>query len=78
MSRSKAFNFIDGAGVITGGSCAVYLNPVIVPKNCHILALRPADILLNSLAISSLLFLGRNIAEYHQPHDHKWIVAMAT
>lgn len=43
VSRSKSFNFSDGTGIVTRGSPAVYLNPVILPENGHILAFGPAD-----------------------------------
>lgn len=43
VSRSKSFNFIDGTGIITWGSLAVYLNPVLLPRNGPILAFGLAD-----------------------------------
>lgn len=56
MSRSKSFNFIDGAGIVTRGSHVVYLNLVIVLKNCHILASCPVNIFIKFLGYISFIF----------------------
>lgn len=61
MSRSACFNFIDGTDIVTWGSPAVYLDPVIYCLKAVISWLLVQQILLlNSLATSSLLFLERN------------------